>query len=233
MHRQETEEVEVSPGIHRLESIKFANCYLIARDKMTLIDTGLPRNAGKILAYITDRLRRNCSDLTTIVLTHHHFDHIGSAAELRKLTKAKIAVHRDDADYVAGVKTSPTPRGPTGTLLKIASPFLRLAPFQPDMLLEDGEKIAGLTVVHTPGHTPGSISLHDPDRRTLFVGDAIRFINGEILGPSEEFTMDMQQARRSIEKIAQLDFDTMLCGHGEPLAPYAASRVREFKDLWK
>jgi hydroxyacylglutathione hydrolase len=230
---EEASELEVTPGIHLLESLRFANCYLIAGDELTLIDTGLPRNAGKVLTYIAERLQRRRSDLTTIVLTHHHFDHTGSAAELRRLTNAKIAVHRDEIDYVTGAKTQAMHKGLTGMLFKAASPFFKAAPIQPDIILGDGDAVAGLTVLHTPGHTPGSISLHDPGRRTLFVGDAIRYINGRILGPSEDFTMDMQQARRSIGKIAQLDFDVMLGGHGEPLTSQAAVRIRELSDLWR
>lgn len=83
-------------------------------------------------------------------------------------------------------------------------------------------------VVHTPGHTPGSISLYDPVRRLLFAGDAVRFVNGKINGPPERFTLDMQQAIQSIQKISQLDFDVMLSGHGEPLKPDASERVKEF-----
>jgi glyoxylase-like metal-dependent hydrolase (beta-lactamase superfamily II) len=83
-------------------------------------------------------------------------------------------------------------------------------------------------VVHTPGHTLGSISLYDPVRRVLFVGDAVRFVEGKIEGPPERFTADMQQAIKSIQKISQLDFDVMLSGHGEPLKPNASERVKEF-----
>jgi glyoxylase-like metal-dependent hydrolase (beta-lactamase superfamily II) len=98
----------------------------------------------------------------------------------------------------------------------------------PDITLKENDKVGELVVVHTLGHTPGSISLYDSVRRVLFVGDAVRFVHGKIERPPERFTPDMKQAIKSIEKISQLDFDVMLSGHGEPLKPRASDRVKEF-----
>ncbi len=217
--------MEILPGIHQIEGVN-ANCYLIVEDKLTLIDTGVPGNAQKILDYISSKLSRPYSDLETIVLTHCHIDHVGNAYELQKLTGAKIAVHRDDADFVAGKKTLPPPRGAISILLKAVTPFFKANSVQPDIILEEKSVIDRLTVVHTLGHTPGSISLHDNERKVIFVGDTIQFIKGKIEGPPRKFTWDKNKAKQSIEKISQLDFDIMLGGHGEPLRPNAASKLR-------
>jgi glyoxylase-like metal-dependent hydrolase (beta-lactamase superfamily II) len=93
--------LEVAPGIHWIEGIN-GNCYLLVDKEITLIDTGLPHKAKKILRYISDELHRAPSDLKMIVLTHCHVDHIGNARELRNLTGAKIAAHKDDAVYISG-----------------------------------------------------------------------------------------------------------------------------------
>jgi glyoxylase-like metal-dependent hydrolase (beta-lactamase superfamily II) len=98
------------------------------------------------------------------------------------------------------------------------------------MILQENDKVGRLTVIHTPGHTPGSISLYDPEKKVLFAGDTIRFVNGKLSGPQERFTLDMQQALQSVKKISRLDFDLILSGHGDPLKPNASEKVKELSD---
>lgn len=219
--------MQISESIHQVDRVN-GNVFLVIDEKeLTLIDTGMPRNAGKILAYV-HKIGREPSDISRILLTHCHIDHVGSAYELRKLTNAKVAIHQDDAEYLAGTKTLPRPKGATGVLFKAVSPFFKFTPFQPDIALRENDKVGRLTVIHTPGHTPGSISLYEPEEKTLFAGDAVRFSNGKITGPPERFTPDMNQAVKSIEKISHIDFDLMLSGHGEPLKPHASGKIKEF-----
>jgi glyoxylase-like metal-dependent hydrolase (beta-lactamase superfamily II) len=217
--------LELLPGIHQIEGVN-ANSYLLVEDKLTLIDTGMPHNIEKISNYISNKLSRPLSDLETIVLTHCHIDHVGNAYELKKLTDAKVAVHRDDADIVAGKKTLDSPKGAISVLLKAVSPFFKVTPVQPDIILEDNNVISKLTAIHTPGHTPGSIALYDKERKVILVGDTIRFIKGKIEGPPKQFIWDKNKTQQSIEKISHLDFDLMLSGHGEPLQPNASRKLR-------
>lgn len=205
-----------------------ANVYLVIDgEELTLIDTGMPKSAEKIVSYIR-KIDWQPSNISTILLTHFHIDHAGSVYELRKLTNAKVAVHKEDADFVAGRKPLPTPKGISSIPFKAFSSFIKLTPVQPDIILEENDKVGKLIVIHTPGHTPGSICLYDPDRKVLFTGDAIRYIQGKIEGPPKQFTPDERQARRSIEKISLLNFNLMLSGHGEPLKPDASDKVKEF-----
>ena len=195
--------------------------------RLTLIDTGMPKNSAKIVNYIQDILKRKPSDIKTIVLTHFHIDHVGDAFDLKKLSGAKVAIHKKDADYVAGRKTPPVPSGVKGMIVKVLMPLLfRSTPVEPDIRLNDGDTIAGLTTIHTPGHTPGSICLFDPASKILFVGDLLRFNGSKIeIGP---LPLDTGEVQQSINKIAALDFDIMLSGHGIPLRPDASVKVREF-----
>jgi len=220
--------MEIVSGIHNVDGVN-GNCYLISCGKdWALLDTGLPNNAKKILSYV-DGLKIKPSDIKTIIITHAHIDHIGNAATLKKITGAKIAVHQDDADFIAGRKKLVLPSSGIKLkflLIRFLSPFFKAAPVQPDILLNDKDEIAGLKVIHTPGHTPGSICLLDSKRKVLFVGDLIRFMDGEILGPP--ITMDVEQVQKSIGKIAGLAFEIMLSGHGQPLRPKAAEKVQEY-----
>jgi len=204
------------------------NVYVMTRgEELAVIDTGMPKSAGKIVDYVR-AIGRQPSSISKILLTHCHIDHVGGAHELKELTNAKVAIHEEDADFVAGRRVLPRPRGITGSLFGGVSHFVGFTPVQPDMILKENDKIAGLSVIHTPGHTPGSISLLDQERSLLFVGDTLRFSEGRISGPPERFTADMERTMQSIEKISKLDFDVMLSGHGEPLMPNASDRVREF-----
>ncbi|MEM3648354.1 MAG: MBL fold metallo-hydrolase [Thermoproteota archaeon] len=225
--------MEILLGVHLVEGVN-ANPYLLPSvdGKIVLVDTGMPGNAKKILGYLSTKMNRDPKDLKTILLTHCHPDHVGSALELKELTGAKIAIHMDDADYVAGRKKLPPIKGPVSPEIT-RSPPPSLPPIQPDLLLDDCQIIGGLKVIHTPGHTPGSIALYEQSRRILFTGDALLSFGGKVVGPSEQFSVDIQEARRSIGRLTVLDFDIMLSGHGEPLRANAAALVREFYDPLK
>lgn len=219
--------MEIVSGIHWIEGIN-ANCYLLVDKELTLIDTGLPHKTKKILGYISNELHRQPSDLKMIILTHCDIDHIGNALELRNITGARIAAHPEDAEYIAGRKVRMMPKGGMRIMFKMLAIFMKVQPFQVDLMLNDGDKVAGFTVLHVPGHTLGSIALYDPGQKVLFTGDTLGYRDGKVCGPSEKFTMDIERAHWSIEKLKLLDFDVMLSGHGEPLRSGASGKVREF-----
>ncbi|MFQ6059337.1 MAG: MBL fold metallo-hydrolase [Anaerolineae bacterium] len=101
-------------------------------------------------------------------------------------------------------------------------------PARIDRELSDGDEIdclEGMRVIHTPGHTPGSVSLYCPKRRLLFAGDAAANTFG-LRPPIGWFTEDMAQAKESIRKLAALDFEVALFGHGRPIDREAALRFR-------
>ena len=157
-------------------------------------------------------------------------DHAGSVKELKDLTGAKVAVHEEDADCVSGKKPLPRPKN---VLFRAVSSFIKLTPVQPDIILKDNDKIGQLTVIHTPGHTSGSIALFDEGKKALFSGDTLRLDGEKLSGGSEQFTVDMNKAKESIGKISALSFDVMLCGHGEPLRPNASETVKKYYESWK
>ena len=221
--------MEITSGIHSVDGVN-CNCYFVKGDDgWTLIDTGMPNNAKKILSYASDVLKIQPSDIKTIIITHAHFDHTGSLAPLKKITGAKVAVHSEDADFVSGKRKLSIPqRGMSiqRVMIMLLSPMFKAAPVQPDIILNEGDMIGQLKVLHTPGHTPGSICLLHKNSSVLFVGDLIRFMNGNIVGPP--ITMDANQIKESIAKISKLDFDVMLSGHGQPLMHDAAKKVRDY-----
>jgi len=216
--------VKIAEGIHQVDGIN-GNVYLVEdAESLILIDTGLPRSNKKIVNYIKS-LGRKPTDVSIIVLTHFHIDHVGSAKKMKELTDAKVAVHEFDADIVAGKKAPPKPKN---LMFRAFSSVVKPAPVEPDLLLKDNDKVGRLNVILTSGHSEGSISLLDTERKVMFVGDALRFVDGKITAPPEQFTLDADKARDSIGKISTFDFDVMLSGHGEPLMPNASQKVKDF-----
>jgi glyoxylase-like metal-dependent hydrolase (beta-lactamase superfamily II) len=216
--------MKIADGTHRIDGIN-GNVYLVEDgENLTLIDTGLPRNDKKILKYI-ESIGRKSNDVKTIVLTHFHIDHVGSLKKIKEATGAKVAAHEVEAEIISSKKTAPKPKN---LMIKALTAVIKADPVDVELPLKDNDKVGRLTVVYTPGHSEGSISLLDAERRVIFVGDTVRFNGDKIEGPPERFTLDPQKAKDSIGHLASFDFDILLSGHGEPLMPNASGRLKEF-----
>ena len=217
---------EITKGVQYVDGSN-ANSYIVeeADGSLTLVDAGMQSDGKKILEYITTKMMRKPSDVRTIVLTHCHVDHVRGAAALKAATGAKVAVHEADADFVSGKARYPPPGGAMGFLFRLMSPFFRAAPVEPDLRLKENDRVGRLTVLHTPGHTPGSISLYDKDDKVLFVGDTARFLKGKLEGPAPRFTPDMGQAKASVGRLSKIEFEVLLSGHGEPLKSKDAPKM--------
>jgi len=216
--------MKIVEGIHQIDGVN-CNVYLVEDGgSLILIDTGLPRNDKKIVKYV-EGLGRKSTEVSTIVITHFHIDHVGSLKKIKEATNAAVAVHELDADIVAGKKAAPKPKN---LMFRAFSSVIKAASVEPELRLKEGDKVGRLIVIHTPGHSEGSISLLDADRGVMFVGDAIRFMDGKIVGPPGQFTIDMDKAKDSIRKISTFNFNVMLSGHGQPLLSEASEKVKEF-----
>jgi hydroxyacylglutathione hydrolase len=223
---------EILKGVHYVDGSN-ANSYLVEEDDgtFTLVDAGMQADGKRILEFITSKLNRKPSDVKTIVVTHCHVDHVRGLGALKAATGGSVAVHEADADFVSGKARYPSPGGAMGFAFRMVSPIFRTTPVEPDQRLKEGDAIGRFVVIHTPGHTPGSISLFDGQSKVLFVGDTARFLKGKLEGPPPQFTPRMDQARASIERLSAFDFEVMLSGHGEPLISSEAPRM--MKELSK
>jgi glyoxylase-like metal-dependent hydrolase (beta-lactamase superfamily II) len=215
---------EVKTGIYQFKGV--SNFYLVQDSESFVVDTGLPGKAGQ-LENCLKSLGKNPEDIGVIVLTHHHFDHTGSLNKIEQLTKARIAAHKDDWPYVSGEKSDDGPffMKPITKLMNI---IYNIKPVKTDMILKEGDKIADYTVIHTPGHTPGSICLYNPLNKVLFVGDNLSFSNGVLNSPSGRLLPDPAKYKKSMEKLGELDVETILTGHGEPVTTDANRLIKEF-----
>ncbi|MDG6960268.1 MAG: MBL fold metallo-hydrolase [Nitrososphaerota archaeon] len=222
--------MEVAAGIHRIEGVRGANAYLVVGGEgAVVVDAGMPGNEGRIVGYAKGA-GVEPGAIRYIVLTHPDIDHSGSVAKLKGLTGAKVAIHEADGPRLAGEKKLKEVRGAAGVLFGLASPFMRFTPVKPDVLLKDGDRVDGLVVIHTPGHTDGSICLYK-EGEAIFVGDALRTgSGGEPLLPPGSMTADMQRAKESVKKIAGYRYEVLLPGHGPPITRDASKVMAGFAE---
>ncbi|MFP3220196.1 MAG: MBL fold metallo-hydrolase [Candidatus Marsarchaeota archaeon] len=196
------------------------NSYVVIRGEDTLvIDTGTPGNASKILSQL-EALNRK---LSAIILTHCHADHAGSAADLKEATGAELYVGEKDAAYVSGQLPLPLP--PRAQSSQQPRADFTYKPVKPDHLLKEGDLVFGFRVLSLPGHTPGSVALYDG--RSLFSGDNMNNRQGGIQGTPEAYDWDHEQAKKSVERLLNLDFDILLPGHGQPVIGGASEAARK------
>jgi glyoxylase-like metal-dependent hydrolase (beta-lactamase superfamily II) len=187
----------------------------------------MPGNDARILD-CARRLGVEPSSISTIILTHSDIDHSGSVAKLKELTNAKVAIHEADAPRLSGEKKLKEVKGALGLILNVMGVFIRFSPVKPDVLLKDSDKIDGVTIIHTPGHSEGSVSVYVPGE-ALLVGDALRTTkSGSLRLPP--MTLDLERAKVSICKISDLSYDCLLPGHGPPIKPDASLKVKQFVD---
>ncbi len=218
----------IAKGLHQV-AVGMVNVFLLERaDGLVLIDTGFPGSDGAILkamaqlGYTTERLAH-------IVLTHAHPDHIGSLAALKRATGAATWTHADDAPLAeqGGMRlVHPSPGLLPALLFRAMSRMPHtIEPASIDHRMSDGEvlQFADLQVIHAPGHCQGQVVLLWPEHRTLIAADSCMHLLSLRVPLVNE---DASFARRSLGRIAMLDFDIACFGDGRLIMAGAAGRFR-------
>lgn len=225
---------QVTSGIYRIQTA-FVNAYLVGEygGPFVLVDTGLYFSAEQIKKAVDDRFGVQARP-AAIVLTHGHFDHAGSVEELSRYWDVPVYVHPMEMPYVTGMSEYP-PQDPTvggfgGQLSRLYSNKPVNVSERVHQLPEDGSipNMPDWKWIHTPGHTPGHVSLFREKDAMLIAGDAMITMNmhkmsemvaqtPELNGPPEYFTTDWEASLKSIDKLVSLRPAILATGHGEPL----------------
>jgi glyoxylase-like metal-dependent hydrolase (beta-lactamase superfamily II) len=225
---------QVADGITRVAGSRTV-FYIIDDGSLCLVDAGYPRDLDAIVAAV-EELGRSLTDLSAVLLTHAHVDHIGSSERLRARHGVAVHTHNEEAAHARGEREE---RISTGYMLSRlwwpkmlsfvfnviragAASVERVGELSTFEEAPDGLDLPGRPVpVFTPGHTTGHCSFLLPDRGVLFTGDAL--VTHDALtqetGPRilhKAFNHDQVETVRSLDRLKTVDANILLPGHGEP-----------------
>ena len=214
--------VQISDGVHQFRAIGARVTVLAEDGQAILVDAGSLGSLSSIRGGLR-ALGLAPEQVERVVVTHAHPDHSGGLAELLAGRETPVDAHRLDADVIEGAPPPPVSLQ-RGVLSAVTQPLLGKLMGKPVPVasrLEDEEVIPFKTevrVVHLPGHTDGSIALYLPEKGVVITGDALQYKFARSLSPpGARVTQHPEQAMRSLEKLLDLDFETMCFSHYPPL----------------
>ncbi|MCW1242160.1 MULTISPECIES: MBL fold metallo-hydrolase [Bacillus] len=203
--------MEIAKGVEMLQ-LEFQEFIihpiLLWDDEMAvLIDTGFPGQFEDIQVEM-ERVGIPVDKLKVVILTHQDIDHIGGLPELlqRCGSNIKVYAHELDKPYIEGelplLKDGNVENPPKG---KVSNTVI------------DGQELpycGGIQILHTPGHTPGHISLYLKQSKTLIAGDSMYSVNGKLGGIHAPTTLNVKEAQQSLKRYSNLDIESVVCYHG-------------------
>ncbi|WP_440119416.1 MBL fold metallo-hydrolase [Paenibacillus sp. QZ-Y1] len=222
--------MNISKGIEMLQLDFQGNMIhpILIRDGevAVLIDTGFP-GQFEDLCTAMEKVGVPLEQLNVVILTHQDVDHIGNLPEILQEcgNNVKVYAHALDKPYIEGqfplLKDGHLENPPKGKVH--------------DTLI-DGQELpycGGIRIIHTPGHTPGHISLYLKQSKTLIAGDSMYSVDGILGGIHAPTTPDMEAARLSLQKYLEFDIESVVCYHGglskDNVHDQISGLVREYK----
>lgn len=240
------EVLEVAPGTFAVAGSHTNFVLLVDGDEATLVDTGYPKDRALVEAAV-GQVGLGLADVRSLLLTHAHVDHIGSAEWLRAAHDVPVRCHRDEAAHARGEVDQVIS---TGALLSrlwhpkvfafvsnaVAKGGLQVERVRAVTTFTDGETLdvpGAPEALHTPGHTSGHVSFHLPSRGVLLSGDALITVDvwdRSRRGPQlirEPFNHDHAQAVESLALLEAVEAEVVVPGHGRPYRGTPAQAVDE------
>lgn len=205
----------LAPGVWRLKEFPAPtiNCYFV---EDVLIDAGRTWDRRRIFAELEGR------EISMLALTHVHPDHQGVAKDVCEARGVPLACHAEDVDAMEG-RRPVQEASASNPVNRFIAAIWQGPPYKVDRVLQEGDEVAGFRVVHAPGHSRGQVVFFRESDRVAICGDVIRNMSYAtglpgIKEPPPIFTYDMEENRRSIRKLAELNPSLILPGHGPAVA---------------
>ena len=226
--------VPLAPNVWRIPLVRdLVNGFALRDDdgQVTLVDMGVSRSGPRVLAALA-AIGSAPSEVTRLVLTHAHPDHAGGAAHVARATGRGFTVHSDDAAYATEGSSPPRDRSfLLGRLFdRMSRPGRDFEPVVVEREMTDGEVLpiaGGVRVVHTPGHSPGHVSLLHESSGTLITGDAIFNVLG-LRWPVKAFCTDFRMTQQTAQVLGELDYELAAFTHGAELRGRPRESIRRF-----
>jgi len=226
--------VLLGPGVVRIPTMgDFINSFAFLEDdgSVTLVDCGLKQATAKIVAGLA-HLGKQPGDVYRIILTHAHGDHAGGAREMLERTGVDgVAIHEDDVEYIAAGENAPPDLTSTMGRMFLRMPGRKFDPFAVSHALHDGEVVdvaGGLRIIHTPGHTPGHVSMLHERTGVLITGDALFNPLSRMRWPMAVICTSARQNRESAQVFSDLEYNVAAFTHGTEIRDNPREAIRSF-----
>jgi glyoxylase-like metal-dependent hydrolase (beta-lactamase superfamily II) len=212
----------IAPGVHPVW-LGRVQAHLVLEDEVSIIDAGYRGSLRRIEQALASH-GRSRADLRRVICTHGHPDHAGGARELAN-SGSQVHIHPLDAEGLRHGWRSALRRPSKGRIFAAMTPALDA--YTPMM---DGDVLpvlGGLQVIHTQGHTPGSVCLYAARHGVLFVGDVLQRRGGVVSWASRLYSDDPSAARQVVQRLVGLDVETVVFSHYPPLTEGATGVIRQ------
>ena len=220
----------LSENVHQIHLGGTSVTVLQTIEGLILFDSGFKWN-GNALEKSIESLGFSINDISHLLMTHYHPDHSGGLHSLVNKGVSKIYIHTKDSGVITGKTNMPgLIRNPLLGLF--GNPFLSLLKGKPighSFTLDGGEKIGSsipIEVIHTPGHTDGSVCYYLPTEGILIAGDALSVRKKELFAPSKTFSNDWNQAVKSLNRLIEFDYNIVSLSHYRPILKDGRSKVQ-------
>jgi glyoxylase-like metal-dependent hydrolase (beta-lactamase superfamily II) len=225
--------VQLATGVWRIPTVGSSaiNSFAVLDDDgtLTLVDTGLKGAPKRLLAALS-LIGKRPADVSRILLTHAHGDHVGGAARMREHTGAPVHIGEDDAGFLRDGKRPPLDT--TRPLGRVFTYFgTKLPACEVDGTFKEGDLVpvaGGIRVLHTPGHSPGHCSFLLERTGILITGDALFNLRSKIAYSFAAFCSNVTMARDTAERLGEADYELVAFTHGPEIRDRARETVRQF-----
>ena len=226
--------IELAPNVFRLPTMgSFINsfAFIDGDGSVTLVDCGLKWAPARIVAALAV-IGKHPRDVTRIVLTHAHPDHAGGAAAMVDSTGlGGVEAHEADVDHLLAGASPPRDVTTTSGRIFARMPDSGFQQVAVAHVLHDGDVIpvaGGIRVVHTPGHTPGHVSLLHDRSAVLITGDSIFNMAARCTWPMAAFCTNFEQSKRTAAVLADFEYSVAAFTHGPEIRGNAREQIRSF-----